>query len=57
MNLEEFMQTDIYKGANCISYNGVDGMKLEYDDILLDCKVLNYHMYSGECLEIKLNTL
>lgn len=56
MNLKQFMETDIYKSADCVEYIGVDGMELEYDDILLYCKVLG-HMCSGGCLEIKLETL
>ena len=58
MSLREFMETDIYKYADCVEYIGIDGMELNDDDmeILLDCTVVN-HRLDGGYLEIQLNTL
>ena len=58
MKLENFMNTDTYKNANCVEYIGVDGMELTYDeDELIEYDVINHHIGSGGYLEIQLNTL
>ncbi len=58
MNLKEFIETDIYKDAACISYIGADGMEIDNDSkVLLDCTVLDYYKSSGGYLEIKLDAI
>ena len=56
MSLEEFMKTDTYKNADCIEFIGSDGMKVEYDDCLLNVGVRKLKCLSGY-LTIQLETI
>lgn len=55
MNLKKFMETNIYKSADSIEYIGMDGMEIDYEDYLLDSKVID-HKWSNDHLEIQIDT-
>lgn len=55
MNLKKFMETNIYKSADFIEYIGIDGMEIDYENCLLDSKVINHNWSNGH-LEIQIDT-
>lgn len=56
MSLGEFLETDVFKGADYVEYFDVDGMEIEADEEeLLEKDVFDYNQYSGGCLEVTLD--